>query len=443
MVIGAGVLRLILCYSGNMIHFKRKVLDNGLKVIVAPMENSEAATLLVLANVGSRFETKNTSGISHFLEHLFFKGTKSRPKLGQVHKDLDRIGAIHNAFTSKEITGFWIKSSAKDFDVGLDIVSDILLEPLFKPEEIEKEKGVILQEISMYEDEPRRKVWDVLENVLFGDQPIGWDVSGTKESVSKIKRDDIVRYKEANYFSKNMLIVAAGNLEAKETFSKIAKHFGKVKKGKNKPCQKVRISQKSPQFKITEKKSDQTHLALAMRAYDMFDEKRYALNLLSVILGGNFSSRLFTEIREKMGLAYDIYAFPDYATDCGYLGVGAGVGHSEFKRTMKKIAEILKNIKQKGVSKKELKSAKSFIRGQTALKLETSDDIATFCASQELFYNKILQPEEILKKIEKVSQNDIIKTSRELFRPDKINLAVISQEKGEKEKELKKLFFKL
>ena len=432
-----------LCYSGNMVHFEKKVLDNGLRVIVAPMVNSEAATLLVLANIGSRFETKNISGISHFLEHLFFKGTKSRPKPGQALKDLDKIGATHNAFTSKETTGFWVKSSAKDFDVGLDIVSDILLEPLFKPEEIEKEKGVILQEINMYEDEPRRKVWDILENVLFGDQPIGWDVIGTKESVSKIKRDDIVRYKEANYFSKNMLIVAAGNLEVKETFSKIAKYFGKVKKGKNKPCQKVKIFQNSPRLKITEKKTDQTHLALAVMAYDMFDEKRYILNLLSVILGGNSSSRLFREIREKLGLAYGIYAFPDYATDCGYLGIGAGISHSELERVVKKIIEILKSIKEKGVSKEELKSAKNFIRGQTALKLETSDDIATFCASQELFYNKVLQPEEILKKIEKVSQSDIIKTSREVFRSDKINSAVISQYKEGKEREFRKLFSKL
>ncbi|MGB9680866.1 MAG: M16 family metallopeptidase, partial [Minisyncoccia bacterium] len=176
-----------------MIHFERKVLANGLRIIAAPMTNTEAVTLLVLVGTGSRYETKETNGISHFLEHLFFKGTKSRPKPGQVHKDLDKIGASHNAFTSKETTGFWVKLAPKYFNIGLDIISDIILEPLFLPEEIEKERGVILQEINMYEDEPRRKVWDILENVLFGDQPMGWDVTGTKENILKITRSDILR----------------------------------------------------------------------------------------------------------------------------------------------------------------------------------------------------------------------------------------------------------
>ncbi len=425
--------------------YEKRVFKNGLRAIVAPMENTETATLLVLVGTGSRYETKNINGISHFLEHLFFKGTKSRPKPGQPHKDLDKIGATHNAFTSKEYTGFWVKSAAKDFDIGLDIVSDILLEPLFRPEEIEKEKGVILQEINMCEDEPQHKVLDTLENVLYGDQPLGWDVIGTKENISAIKKEDILKYRKFNYLSKNMVMVAAGNLNAEETFLKIKKYFSRVKKGKNKPCQKIKISQKSPRFKIIEKKLDQTHLALAIRTYDMFDEKRYALNLLSVILGGNFSSRLWMEIREKLGLAYEIYAFSDHAIDCGYLGIGAGIDHHEFEKTIKKIAEILKNIKQKGVSKEELKAAKSFSRGQMALKLETSDSIASFCANQELFYNKILQPEEILKKIEKVSKRDILKVAGDVFRPAKINLAAIGRHQDIKKQEeiYRKIFNKL
>lgn len=428
-----------------MFQVEKKVLDNGLRVIIVPMKNSEAVTIQVLVGAGSRYEPKKINGISHFLEHLFFKGTKSRPKPGQVHKDLNRIGAAYNAFTSKENTGFWVKSSVEDFDVGLDVVSDILLEPLFKNEEIEKERGVILQEISMYEDEPRRRVIDIVENVLYGDQPLGRDIAGTKETINNIKRTDIVKYESDNYLSKNMVVIAAGNIDKKTAFKKIKNVFSRIRKGENKSFQRVKIFQKSPQIKIIKKDSDQTHLALAFRGYDMFDEKRYILNLLSVVLGGNMSSRLFTEIREKLGLAYYVYSWGDQYNDCGYLGMAAGIPHEKIEKVIDKITEIIKEIKEKGVSQKELAFAKSFIRGQMALSFETSDQIASFVSNQELFYKRIMQPEEILKKIEKVSQNDILRLARDIFKPEKINLAVIGHHKDatRKEKLYREIFNKI
>jgi predicted Zn-dependent peptidase len=422
-----------------MFPVEKKVLNNGLRVVLAPMENSEAITIQVLVGVGSRYEPKKINGISHFLEHMFFKGTKSRPKPGQVHKDLNKIGAAYNAFTSKENTGFWVKSSAKDFDVGLNVVSDILLEPLFKNEEIEKERNVIIQEINMIEDDPPRKIISDLENVLYGNQPVGWDISGKKETVRSIKRTDIIKYKSDNYLSENMIVVVAGNFDKNTTFKKIQKSFKRIKKGRNKPAEKVKVFQKSPQIKIIKKQSDQTHFALALKGYDMFDEKRYALNILAAILGGNMSSMLFTEIREKLGLAYYVYAYGDQYTDCGYLGMAAGIPHDKFKKVIRIIIKIIKNIKEKGISKKDLDFAKSFIRGQMALSFETSDQIASFVSNQELFYKKILQPEEILKKLEKVSQNDILRVTRDIFRPDKINMAVIGQQEGREQKIWKKI----
>ncbi len=410
---------------------------------MAPMQSTEAVTLLALAKVGSRYETKELNGISHFLEHLFFKGTKSRPNPGDIHKELDKIGAVHNAFTTKESTGFWIKSSAKDFDVGLDIVSDILLEPIFKQEEIEKERGVILQEISMYEDDPRRRVIEILEGVVFGDQPIGWDIAGKKENISGIKRDDIIKYEADNYLSENMAVVLAGNIEKEKMFKKISVTFGKIKKGRNKPPLGAEIHQDSPRVKIASKDSDQTHLALAARAYDMFDEKRYASGLLSVILGGNMSSRLVSEIREKLGLAYYVYAYDDQYLDCGYLGMGAGVPHNKIEEVLKKIRDIISGVKEKEIFKSDLDDAKSFVRGQTALRFESSDAIAGFAAEQELFYEKIMQPDEILEKIEKISQNDILNTARDIFRPDKINVAVIGKhDNPDKKREVLEGIFK-
>lgn len=394
---------------------------------MAPMNNTDAVTLSVSVKVGSRWETEKISGISHFLEHLFFKGTKSRPEPGQVHKDLNKIGADHNAFTSKEMTNFWVKSSSKDFDIALDVVSDILLEPIFKEEEIEKERGVIMQEIDMYEDNLRCKAQSVLESVVFGDQPIGWDIAGSKKTVGGIAREDVVKYEKDNYLSKNMAVTVAGNINGNETFAKIKKTFSKVRRGINKSPKKAKIYQREPLIKIVGKDSDQTHMATAFRAYDMFDDKRYALNLLSVILGGNTSSRLFTEIREKLGLAYYVYSWADQYLDCGYLGVAAGVPHEKLTIVVKKIIEICANLKRDYLSEEDIDFAKSYIRGQMALRFESSDEIAGFVSAQELFYNKIEQPSDILKKIEQVDKNSITAVAKELFAPNRVSAVAIGK----------------
>lgn len=426
-----------------MFNTNKKVLNNGLRVVTVPMENTEAITLLVLVGVGSRYETKDINGISHFLEHLFFKGTKHRPNPGQVHKDLNKIGADYNAFTSKEVTGFWVKSSTKDFDTSLDIVSDILLEPLFLEEEIEKERNVILQEISMYEDEPRRKVIDILENTVYGDQPMGWDIAGTKEIVSNISKDKIVDYRNNNYLSENMVVVAAGNMDEEEVYKKVEDRFVEIKKGKNKESLEVKIDQKSPSIEIINKDFDQTHLALAAGGYSLYDKKRYIADVLSIILGGNTSSRLFDEIREKLGLAYYVFSWNELGLDHGYLGMSAGVPHEKLDKVIDKINEIMANIKDSGISDKELEFAKSFLRGQMALKFEASDEVASFVSAQELFHNEILTPEEIMKKIEKVNQDDILKVAKEIFTPEKINMAVLGKcnNKEKVEEQYKKNFY--
>ncbi len=425
--------------------YEKKIFKNGLRAIVAPMENTETAMLLVLVATGSRYEDKNTSGISHFLEHLFFKGTKTRPNPGQIHSALDKIGAVHNAFTSKEFTGFWVKSAAADFDIGLDIVSDILFEPIFKKEEIEKERGVIFQEKNMIEDAPQARAAEILENILYSDSPLGWDIIGNNDSLKKIQREQIIKYLKDHYVSSNAVVVAAGNININKTFSKLEKAFRPMPKGKIKSIKKAGDFQNNFQIKLVEKKTDQMHLALGLRAYNMFDEKKYALNLLSTILGGNASSRLFMEIREKLGLAYYVGSGGEQYTDVGYLGIRAGVPHDSLEKVLAKIAEIIKKLRQKGISEKELKDAKSFTRGRFALSLESSDEVAEFLAEQELMLKKILQPAEILKKIEKVSRNDILRAGADIFNPAKINLVAIGQHQDIKKKEqlYKKIFNKI
>ena len=415
--------------------FYKKILPSGLKIITSPMSGTEAMTLLVLVGTGSKYETKNINGISHFLEHLFFKGTKHRPNAGDVHQELDRLGSEHNAFTSQELTGYWVKAAGKHFDTALDIVSDILLEPLFKADEIEKERGVILQEISMYEDMPQRKIFTIWEDLLYGDQPAGWDIAGPPETIRKIKRSEILDYKNTQYVASNALVIAAGNIDQKSAEAKISRVFKKFARGQAYSKRGVKENQKKPAIKFEFKKTDQTHLALGFRGYDMYDKRRYALGLLGVMLGGNTSSRLFSEIREKLGLAYYVRASAQHYTDSGYLVASAGIPHSEFPRVVKKILEIFKDLKENGVSDDEIKFAKDYLRGTMALSFESSDEIASFYGEQALFYKKIETPQEIFKEIEKITQNDIIKVIKEVIRPDRINLAVIGPHR-ESEKHL-------
>ena len=438
-------LFLFLCYLTFMFNVEKKVLDNGLRVVLVPMPNSEAVTIQVLVGVGSKNETKEINGISHFLEHMFLKGTLRRPNPGDIHAEIDKIGASHNASTSLELTDFYIKSSAKDFDVGLDIISDIILNPLFNGEEIEKERGVILQEISMYEDMPPEKVLRSLIGVMYGDQPMGRETLGTKESVEKINKKDILKYRNDNYTPGNSVIVVAGGIDKDSAFEKIKSAFSEMEKKSSSNGFEFFDSQLKPGIKIFDKKIDQSHFAIGTKAFNMFDEKKYALSILSTVLGEKFSSRLFTEIREKLGLAYYVGSTTWLLLKDGILFIRAGVSHNNLEKAVKKIIEIIIDIRNNSVTKKELEEAKSFLRGQMALGLETSNRVADFFGEQELFYGKMMQPEEILEKIEKVTQDDILKVAQEIFQPEKISMAVIGNHHdfAEKEAFYKNLFSKI
>ena len=421
--------------------FEKRTFENGLRTIVAPMKDTQAMTLWVLFGTGSKYETKRINGISHFLEHLFFKGTKHRPKAGQVNRELDRLGAQSNAFTSKEYTGYYVKAASKHFDVALDIVADILIEPLFKKEEIEKERGVILQEISMFEDDPRRQSFDLFEELLYGDQPAGWDTAGYPSTVKNITRDDVVHYKESHYLTSNAVVAVAGNVDAPAAFRKIEKAFSKMPQGNKIEKLKVREAQSRPQVRFKKKAVDQTHLRVGVRGYDMFDERRYAMTILQTILGGNWSSRLWNELREKRGLTYYVRAFQENYTDTGYLMAAAGVPHEKLAEAAGKMIDVFRDVRTRGVTEEEIKFAKEYLRGSMALAFESTDEIATFLSSQELFYNTIMTPEDVLAKIEKVKKNDIMKVARDIFTSKKINLAAISP--GDNAKAFEKILAKI
>jgi len=413
--------------------FHKTTFENGLRIITFPMENTKAITLLILVGAGSKYEKKEINGISHLIEHMAFRGTKKRPQTLDIVKELDKVGGVYNAFTSKELMGFWVKVDSRHFDLPCDVLSDMIFNSLFQEKETEKEKMAIIEEINMLLDTPQVHILNLWEELLYGDQPAGWPIAGEKETVRKISRKDILNYFKSQFGAKNVVISLAGNFKEKEVIPKIKNFFGKFKKIKTLSKKPVIEKQKSPQILIQEKETDQTHLTLGVRAYNIFSPKKYPLAVLSNLLGGIMSSRLFIEIRDKRGMAYYIRTMAEDYTDTGYLVTHAGIDNKRTEEAIKIILKEYKKLKEKKVPKEELQKAKDNIKGHILLGLETSDAWAAYLGSQEILENKISTPEEECQKIDKVSQDDILKVAKEIFQPQKLNLALIGPFK-EKEK---------
>ena len=413
--------------------YKKTVLKNGLRIITIPIKNTKTVSVLALIGTGSKHETKDINGISHFLEHMFFKGTKKYPTTLKIAERLDNIGGNYNAFTSKEFTGFWAKVGKEHFDLAIDWISDILFNSKFEEKEIKREKGVIIEEINMCLDNPMSYIGDLWEKLLYGDQPAGWLTIGKKENILKFKRKDFLKYFKNHYLAKNMVVCVAGNFDKKAIVEKIEKYFRKIKKGEIQEKLKTIENQKTPQALIHYKKTDQTHLCLGVKAYDLFQSKKYAQIILSVILGANMSSRLFTLIRERKGLCYYIHTSSDNSTDTGYLVTQAGIPHKNVEQVIKLIIREYKKLKTIKITEKELQKAKDYLKGTINLKLESSDFQASFHSFEELLTNKILTPEEKFGKLDKVSVSDVQKIAQDIFKPEKMNLAIIGPHK-DKEK---------
>ncbi|MEA3292869.1 MAG: pitrilysin family protein [Patescibacteria group bacterium] len=415
---------------------KKITLKNGLRIITVPQKGTETATVLVLTGTGSKYENKKNNGISHFLEHMLFKGTKKRPDKIEIAETLDRVGGIYNAFTGSEYTGYWAKVSAGHFDLALEWVSDIFLNSILPAQEVEKEKGVIIEEFNMYYDNSMDYVQILWDKLLYGDQPAGWNVLGTKENVKKMRQQEIFDYMKTQYTASNTVICVAGKIDESDAINKIKKSFSKinVSKPKKKPKvidAKVTMSGKSlkmqtkPSCLIEYRKTDQTHFCLGVRTYNIFNPQRYSQSILRVILGGMMSSRLFIEVREKLGLAYYIRTDTDLNPDTGSLVTQAGVNNNSVEKAISVILKEYKNLANSKISYSELKKAKEYIKGKTAILLEQSDEIASFYATQEILEKKLLKPQEIYAKIDKVKEEDIRALSRDIFQPKNLNMSLI------------------
>lgn len=409
-----------------MLDYKLTKFSNGLKLITAPLLNTKAVTVLFLVGVGSRYEKKELNGISHFLEHMFFKGTEQRPNTLDISKALDSVGASYNAFTGEENTGFYVRAASEHFDLAIDVLSDMLYHSKFDPAEVEREKGVITEEINMYQDLPQSYISEVTKSLLFGDHPLGRETLGSKDTIQKFKRDDFLSYRDKFYSPHNMIVVIAGGRNGADWEGKTAEIFGSVPVSTGENYEKVKSAQTKPALLIHHKKTDQAHMVLGFRSVPRTDPRRPVLKVLNNLFGENMSSRLFIEVRERRGLAYYVGSELGDFRDNGIFAAGAGVDIARAEDAVKVILEEFNKLKNVKVSAEELKRAKENLKGKLYLYLEESFAVAEFLAEQELFWERVEDAEKIIAGYEKVTPEEIQQLAKELFTPANLNLAMIA-----------------
>lgn len=416
--------------------YQKHELKNGLRIILVPIKDMTTATALICVGTGSRFEDAHENGLAHFLEHMFFKGTQKRPKAMDITKELDALGSQHNAYTGKDRTAFYTKVPAAKILNAMDILHDLFRHSTFKSTEIKKESGAIVQEISMYEDMPARLIYDTFETLLYGaDHPLGRDIAGSKENVVSFVRKDFITYLARCYAAHNTVVCVVGNFSEKKVLQKIKNDFIGMSAGE-KPMHEFFVrAQAEPATMIKDKKTDQTHFVLGVHTGGFEHKDRYVVSVLANILGGGMSSRLWEEVREKRGLAYTVHAFTEFYPETGYLGVKAGVEHEKLIETLQIIIKELKKIAKFGVTQEEFDRARSGYEGRIAYSMETSDAIAMNFAEQEATRDEIIVPEESLRRIKKVTREDIQRVAKEIFVDAGLNCAIIGPHKV-REKEI-------
>lgn len=409
--------------------YTKKTLKNGMRIITVPVKGNPTVTVMAFVEAGSNYETQKLNGISHFLEHMFFKGTEKR-ETKQISEELDGVGAVSNAFTGDEYTAYWAKAHHKHLPKLLDVISDMYLNATLPKEELEKERGVIIEEINMYEDLPQRKVWDVLQELMYEGQPAGRSIIGPKENIRNFKRSDFVNYRKKHYVADKTIVVVAGKVNEKEVQKEVAKAFKTIPVAERVESKKVEDVQKGPQVKVYKKKTDQTHFLLGFRGLQADSKKQATAEVLSAVLGKGMSSRLFKKMRDELGICYYVRADHDPSTDHGVFLVSAGVANDRFDEAVVAITELLKEIKEEKISDKELKKAKEYLLGSTALSLESSDAWAQFYVFQEVLTGKMKTLPETSKEIRTVTAEDVQKLAQELFVSEGANLAVVGNVKA-------------
>jgi predicted Zn-dependent peptidase len=394
--------------------FDRTTLSNGTRVLTAAMPHAQSVSCFVMFAAGSRYERREESGIAHFAEHMFFKGTERRPTARDIATEIDAIGGEFNAFTGQELTGYYVKCAAETRDVALDVLVDMLRNSRFDADEIEREKGVIVEEMNMYADTPRSYVGNVWERHLYGDQPLGWDIIGTEETVRATTRDTFLGYLE-RWYRPERTVVGIGGRVGEDLHERLESMLGAIDPATTGTAEPVVLSENGSAVRIHTKQSDQAHVVVGARSYPHGHPDRYAVQLLATVLGGGMSSRLFTEVREKRGLAYYVFCGNNSYADAGALSAQAGVDLHRIDEAIETIVAELRRAAAEPVPAEELEKARAFAKGRFVLGLESPHATIMFGLRRELLEGQAVEPEEVLAGLDAVTADDVQRVATDIL----------------------------
>ena len=411
--------------------YYKTTLPNGLRLITAPMPHTRSVAISVYVGAGSRYETKDEAGISHFLEHLVFKGTTKRPTSQEISEAVDGVGGILNAATDREYTVFYAKVARPHFEIALDVLTDLVQSPLFDPEELEKERKVVLEELASVADSPGQQVDLLIDNLIWPDQPLGWDVGGSAESVEGLTREMVLDYKRRQYVPNNMVVAVAGAISEDEVLNLIEPTLGALPASTADPWFAALESQSEPRCQVIFKRTEQTHIALGLRGLSLRDPDRYALDLVSVFFGESMSSRLFMELRERQGLCYDVHSYVSHFQDTGAFGIYAAVDPSNAYKAVSGLMTELRRLAE-GVPADELDRAKELAKGRMLLRMEDTRAVSGWLGGQDILSREILSPEEVVARLDEVTPEDAERVVRSLLRRDQLSLAIVGPHRSER-----------
>ena len=403
--------------------YTKVVLDNGLRVITSTMPHSRSVCLAILVGAGSCYESKEEAGISHFAEHLFFKGTQRRPTSKEITQDIEGIGGIINGGTDKEVTIFWCKVASSHFPIALDVLSDLLLNSRFDNEGIEQERRIINEEINMNMDLPQQRINMLIDELLWPEQPLGREVIGYKETVSSLRREHLLNYVARRYMPNNTVISIAGNIQHEDAVAQIEPLFDKWAAGELLAGYITNDKQTEARLRIEPRDIEQAHLCLAVHGFPRSHPQRFTLDLLNTVLGSGMSSRLFTEIREHKGLAYDISSYTEHFLNSGSFGIYAGVDLENIETALAAILEELSKIRQ-GITAGELTRAKELSKGRLYLRFEDSQNVALWYGSQEILTQQILDIDDVISIVDAITMDALKEVAEEIITDSGLNLAV-------------------
>ncbi|HUG14607.1 MAG TPA: pitrilysin family protein [Thermomicrobiales bacterium] len=412
--------------QSNATHFYQKTtLENGARVVTSTMEHVHSASITFNYNIGSRYEPDEHAGISHVLEHMLFKGTERRPDPAQISGDIESVGGILNAATGRESTNYWAKTPSTHLEMAFDVLADIVRNSTIPEDELEKERGVIFEEIRGIVDTPDDLVHDIIDEVIWDNQPVGRSIIGTEETVGAISASDLRDYLKRYYRPDRLVIAASGKIDHEQVVALAEHHLGDMEPGGNIEFSPTEQRQTGPRVRLVNRPTEQAHLCLGHPALPYTDERRYTQGMIDAILSSGMSSRLFQEIREKRGLVYSVYGYYRQYVDAGQGVVYAGTDLARIGETIDAILVELNRLRADRVPEDELNRTKELRKGRILMGMEDSRSVAGWIGSQELTFGEILTPDEVMERIDAVRSDDMLELAREIIREDALNLAVV------------------